>query len=75
MVCFMLVNVLASNLNMFTTHRPDIIRDGELNEDIPAFSASISASSLIILNMHEMNTGHIIHRLPSGCISSHEQNA
>lgn len=71
MVCFMLVSVLASNLNMFTTHRPDIIQDGELNEDIPAFSAS----SLIILNMHEMNTGHIIHRLPSCCISSHEQNA
>lgn len=42
---------------MFTTHRPDIIRDKELNEDIPAFPASISASSLIILNMHEMNRG------------------
>lgn len=68
MVCFIQFRVLPSNLNMFTAHRPDIIQDRELNEDIPAFPASISASYLIILNLHEMNTGPIIHRLPSGCI-------
>lgn len=70
MVCFVLVSVLASNLNMFTTHKPDIVQDREPDEDTPALS-----SSLIILNMDEMNTGHTILRLPSGCISSQEQNA
>lgn len=57
MVCLMQFSVLASNLNIFTTHRPDFIKGRELNEDIPAFPASVSASSLIILNMHEMNSG------------------
>lgn len=57
MICFMQFSVLTSNLNMFTTHRPNVIQDRELNEDIPAFPAIISASSIIIQNMHEMNKG------------------
>lgn len=57
MVRFIQFSALPSHLNMFTAHRPDIIQDRELNEDIPAFPASISASYLIILNLHEMNAG------------------